>query len=143
MVKTPDDRLSADTEMNVPTAKVTLVRRECLDPFEITLTPHHRYQLEMGLRSASLNTRVCYQEHWGSQRFDPVGNVFLLPPGKSVLMRHAGGKAHALIRCQIDPAVITDRLGSPLKWTAQRLLASLDIRDAASRRAAVCPLETT
>ena len=129
MVKIPDDRLSVDTEINVPTAKVTLVRRECLDAFETALTPHPRYQLEMGLTSASLNTRVCYQEHWGSQRFEPVGNVFLLPPGKAVLMRHAGSKAHALIRCQIDPAVITDRVGSPLKWTPERLQASLDIRD--------------
>ena len=76
MVMTPEDRLSIDTEVNVATAKVTLVRRECPEPFEIALTPHHRYQLEMGLTSASLNTRVCYQEHWASQRFEPVGRLF-------------------------------------------------------------------
>ncbi|MBA54530.1 MAG: AraC family transcriptional regulator [Pseudomonadales bacterium] len=73
------------------------------------------------------NSQLCYPERWSPDRFQPIGNLFMVPADHKLHARSDSGKFGAII-CQL-PTESTDRwFEDSLTWTANDLEAGLNIR---------------
>lgn len=110
-------------------ATAQIVELQNTDPCDIKIMDRDQYWLDMSLTPRPRNTRLCYRNHWAQQRFEPVGNVFLLPPGEDVLFRSDGGAKQRSIFCHLDPQGLRNWLERDVPWQGRRLEASVDISD--------------
>ena len=77
---------------------------------------------------------VGFPEYWPDYDFEPIGQVFLLPPGHQ--MRARGNCQRNLsVVCEIDPTYINSRLSAEIAWTPSRLRGCLDIASVPIRSA--------
>jgi AraC family transcriptional regulator len=72
------------------------------------------------------NARACYRDHWNPNRFERLGDVYVVPPGEALATRCDGGKQTSVI-CQLRAELIREWLDHDLEWTDRRLEASLDV----------------
>ena len=119
------DEINIDAEMVVPIGRVQIMRRIWTTPIDVLgVSPSHR--LELSLLPRSDNSRACFPELWGPHRFEPIGQVFLLPDQQLF---------HAKSDCQYQNSIImsfdskaaASWFGADWEWTDRRLQASLDI----------------
>lgn len=117
------DQIEADVPLEI--GRVQLVRKFWNEPIDVlgTSKMHH---LELALLPNSSTARGCFPDQWGPDRFEPIGEVFLLP---AQLMVHAKSdcRQQNSVVCWFDPGAVAAWLGSDLEWTHSRLQGSLDI----------------
>jgi AraC family transcriptional regulator len=121
--------MTIDAELRVPVANVQLVRFHVVEPADNILRDE-AYWLDLCLTPRPQNARACYRDHWATDHFEPIGDIFLVPPGETVRTRTDGGRSQASIVCHLLPEPIQEWFGGDLHWTEPRLKASLDIEDA-------------
>lgn len=86
------------------------------------------YRLELSLNPRLKNSRACYEDHWASNRFERVGNLFLLPPEQAIRGRSdEAGKMQALV-FEFPQHAVHRWLDRELTWSAMQLATTLDIR---------------
>ena len=90
------------------------------------------YQINLCLTPRPLYTRASYHAHWGPHRYEPLGEIFMVPPGEALHVRTGVGEQGALT-CQLKTEALYEILGEELEWTAERLAAALDIPNARIR----------
>ena len=124
---TRSDNRMKQLEAGIPFAfgRVQLVRQSWDERIDIHGVPdaHH---LELSLLPRSANARGCFPERWGPHRFEPIGEMFLLPAHEAIHAISDCQHQHSVI-CRFDPAAVTEWFEDELQWTDGRLLASLDI----------------
>jgi AraC family transcriptional regulator len=101
-------------------------------PTESVLSDDSDYQLNFCLTPRPLYTRASYHRHWGPHRYEPLGEIFLIPPGEELHIKGGTGE-QASLTCQIQADALYDIIGRRLEWTEQRLAAALDIGNARIR----------
>lgn len=99
---------------------------------ESVLRDDEAYQLNLCLTPRPLYSRASYHDRWGPHRFEPLGEIFLIPPGEALHIRGGVG-SQASLTCQIKADALHSILGADLEWTDQRLAAALDISNARIR----------
>jgi AraC family transcriptional regulator len=119
--------VGADVRVRVATAQ--LVHFDVIDPIDIVMIDRDTYWLELCLQPRPRDARACYLDHWTSQRFERIGNVYMLPPGETIQTRSGGGTSHASVLCHLRPESLNTWLDGEAMWTSRRLEASLDIPD--------------
>ena len=124
--------MTIDAELHVPAAKIQLVRFHIVEPADDVLRDD-AYWLDLCLTPRPRNARACYRDHWAADHFEPIGDVFLVPPGETMRARSDGGRPQVSILCHLLPEPIREWFGGDLRWTEPRLKASLDIGDATIR----------
>ncbi len=77
--------------------------------------------------------RVCYPEQWGPARFERVGELLLIPPGKPVVARcdfpqGTEHYTHSSTVIRLNPDLVY-QWSEPGDWDDVRLEAGLDIDD--------------
>ena len=90
------------------------------------------YQFNLCLTPRPLYTRARYPAHWGPHRYEPLGEIFLVPPGEALHIRGGAGE-QASLTCQLKADALHAILGEKLEWTAERLTAALNITNARIR----------
>jgi AraC family transcriptional regulator len=125
-----EQMLKVGAEVRVPVATAQLVQFDVIDPIDIVMIDRDAYWLEMCLQPRPRDARACYLDHWTSQRFERIGNVYMLPPGETIRTRSDGGPSHASILCHLRTESVNTWFDGELQWTSRRLEASLDIPDA-------------
>nr|WP_278254386.1 helix-turn-helix transcriptional regulator [Sphingobium sp. BYY-5] len=85
------------------------------------------YWLDLCLTSRPEQARGCYRERWGPHRYEPLGEIFLVPPGEAIHVRSDAGGRQASVVCEIPAAAIDRWLDGSMEWTDRRLAAGLDI----------------
>jgi len=112
--------------------QVGIVHNTWHEPIDITGTSsdHH---LELTLLPNSHQARACFSEHWGTHRFEPMGNVFLLPANQRVRARSDCRRQNSII-CRFNPDAVNAWFERHLEWTDCRLQTALDIGDPVLRR---------
>lgn len=118
--------VSVPVELSVPDATVQIARFVLVDPIDNIFQADDCYRLNLCLTPRPRNTRACFFELWGPHRFEPLGDLFLLPPGRSLHVRGEGGRQVSIV-CQLRPELVERWLGEDLEWTDRRLEASLDV----------------
>lgn len=121
-----------DDELRGASAVAQIVRFDIPAPTASVLTDPDSYQINMCLTPRPLNSRACYRAHWGPQRFERLGDIFLIPPGEELHIRGGSGRQASLL-CYIDRDAIHSIVGHDLVWTGQKLAATIDLTSARIR----------
>ncbi|WP_428310657.1 helix-turn-helix transcriptional regulator [Hydrocarboniphaga sp.] len=114
-----------DADMALRIGRVQLVRNSWDAPIDTCKagTQHH---LELSMLPRVGEQRGCFPELWGADRFEPIGEVFLLPAAQLFHARSQCRQQHSLI-CRLDPPAVAEWFEGELPWTERRLRGSLDI----------------
>lgn len=95
-------------------------------PQEAVLVDATQYQLNMCLTPRPIYARASFHEVWGPRRQEPLGEIFLIPPGKELLVRGGAGQQATLV-CHFSALALNRAIGQTFEWTSQRLETALDI----------------
>jgi AraC family transcriptional regulator len=104
-----------------------LLQRECYPaPIDTIRAGSNDHHLQLSMTPILPRSVACFPDIWGPDRFEPMGDMFLLPAGSAL---HARGKGRVLqsLVCQLDPGPAAQWLGSDIEWTEPRLKGMLDI----------------
>lgn len=123
------DLMTIEGELRAPVATARLVRFNFSEPIETVMRDSGAYRVDLCLTPRPRNARACYPERWGAHRFEPIGNLFLVPPGEAMLAASDGCCQQASIICELEPQQLQSWFDGELGWSDQGLAASLDIRD--------------
>jgi AraC family transcriptional regulator len=117
-----------EAELIVPSAQVRIMRLHLEQPTDRLFRRADHYWLDLCLTPRPEKARGCYRERWGPHRYEPLGEIFLVPPGEAIHVRSESGGRQASVVCEI-PAGAIDRWldDGGIEWTDRRLAAGLDI----------------
>ncbi len=119
--------MTVEAEISAPTVKAQLACFNVLEPADSIMWMEDAYRLDFSLTPRPNNTRGCYRDHWSPNRFERIGNVFLLPPREAMRARTDGGLPQSSVICHFRPEAIRQWFEDEMQWTDRRLAASLDI----------------
>ncbi|TAL02289.1 MAG: AraC family transcriptional regulator [Rhodospirillaceae bacterium] len=118
--------MTIEAEIRVPAATVQLVRFHLAEPGNHVLRDEKAHWLDLCLTPRPRNARACYRDRWSPHRFEPIGDLFMVPSGEAMHARSDCGRQASVV-CQLRPDLIQGSLDSAVEWTDRRLEASLDI----------------
>jgi len=125
------DQIVAEVPLEI--GRVEIVRKFFNGPIDV-FGSSHMHHLELTLLPSSSSARFCFPDRWGPDRFEPIGELFLLPAQHMV---HAKSESDCRqqnsIVCWFDPGAVAAWLGSDLEWTDSRLQGGLDIVNSSIR----------
>lgn len=133
MAHSAQSLMQVNAEIRVPTATAQLVRFDTSAPADNILCVEDAYWLDLCLTPRPPNARARYRDHWGPQRFERLGTVFLLPAGEALQARSDRGDAQISLLCHLKSESLREWFDGDLQWTDRRLEASLDIPEASVR----------
>lgn len=123
------DVMLVDAERCTPNLTAQLVRYNFLEPADHPYIYDENYRIELSLTRRPENSRICYEDSWGSDHFERIGSIFVVPPGRQFRGKSDGlGKLKVLL-CQIKPEALHEWLDRELEWSEQRLSACTDVQD--------------
>lgn len=120
-------------ELRVPVATAQIVHFDLSEPVDNVMRDEGVYRFDLSLTPRMRNARACYRNRWNPQRFERLGNIFVVPPGEAMQARSDGGHQDSIV-CNLRPELISTWFGGELEWTDRRLHAGLDLNDANIRR---------
>lgn len=121
--------MQVDAEVTVSGATAQLVRFDLEGPIDHVLQRENSYWLDLCLTPRPNNARGRYCEHWNARHFERLGKLFMLPVGEPLQTRSDGSNRQASLLCHLEPNAVSEWFDADLRWTDQRLKASLDIAD--------------
>jgi AraC family transcriptional regulator len=121
-----------DAEASVAAMTAQIVRYDITGPSAAALSYPGRYLINMCLTPRPLDARACYRHHWGSHRFERLGDIFLIPDGEELFIK-GGSIRQASLLCNLDAESIHAIVGERLHWTDQQLATTVDIASARIR----------
>jgi AraC family transcriptional regulator len=123
---------NVEAEMPLGIGHVQIVRRRWSEPIEVVATAPTHY-LELSLLPRSGHSSCCFPNDWGPNRFEPIGEMFLLPARHAVHTRSDCRQQNSIV-CKFDPARIATWFDDELQWTDRRLRGSLNVVNEKIRR---------
>jgi AraC family transcriptional regulator len=126
--------MTLDAEIRVPVAVTRLARFHVTEPADDILYEEDAYWLDLCLTPRPRNARACYVDRWAPNRFEPIGNVFILPPRERMRIKSDGGASQTSVLCHLRPEPLRQWFDGNLKWTDRFREAGLDIADVNIRR---------
>jgi AraC family transcriptional regulator len=120
------DDMRVHAELRVPQATVQIVRFDIHSPFFNAMTTSPDYRLDLCLTPRPGNARACFRDRWGPHRFEPLGDLFLVPPDHRMDTRGERGWQSSIL-CHLRRDLVDRWLGDDGGWSDRRLEAALDI----------------
>ncbi len=130
MTRTPS--LAIDAEWQGASLSAQLVRFDIPVPTDSLIAAEPFYQINMCLTPRPLNARACYRRRWGPNRFERLGDIFMVPPGEQLQFRGDSGRQLSIV-CRIAPAAIEGVVGHIPQWGDNQIAGTLDITNARIR----------
>ena len=121
-----DSEMAVQVELRLPSATVQIIRYVLPDPIDVLVGAAEGYRLNLCLTPRPPQSRACFPAHWGPHRFEPMGDVFLAPPGHAMHIRGECGRQAAVV-CELQREVVEHWLDREIAWTDRRLEAALDV----------------
>lgn len=120
-----------DAELRGSAATVQLVHFCLPEPVDEIVRDRdtNAYRIDLCLTPRPRGARACYRDRWGSDRFERIGHVYILPPGEILRARSDGGHQTSLL-CHLRPEPIRAWFDGDLQWSEHQLDASLDVPNA-------------
>jgi AraC family transcriptional regulator len=122
--------IEVEADLAAPSARVRLVRYHFTEPPSSKLRAEKTFRIELSLTPRHRSARACYSELWNTSRFEPIGNLFVVPPAQDLLAKSDEATSTAAVLCELDADLILQYSDTPQEATDALLLASLDVRDA-------------
>jgi AraC family transcriptional regulator len=122
----PEDLMTVEAEAQSEAVRVQLNRFHLADPLDDLLRIGDGYRIDLGLTPRPAGARARYCDRWGPNRFERIGQLFLIRKGERVHARNEPGSGRSLA-CHIQPHLIQRWFGGEMEWTDPCLEASLDL----------------
>ncbi|TAL00574.1 MAG: AraC family transcriptional regulator [Rhodospirillaceae bacterium] len=114
-----------EAEVVTAVGLVQIVHRSWAEPIDqIGALTEHRLALTFLPRSHT--ARGCFPDSWGQRRFEPIGELFLVPAGETVHAKSECRRQTAVV-CMFAPESVRTWFDGDPRWTDERLRGSLDI----------------
>lgn len=124
--------VAIETELTGSAMTAQLVRFDIPVPTESVQRDDTAFIINMCLTPRPLNARACYRDRWGPHRFERLGDIFMIPPGETLLIKGGSIVQDSLV-CTLRRDAIAAIVGQELAWDDARLAATLDITSARLR----------
>lgn len=118
--------MTVEAAVSTPTFAAQVVGYDMPVPQVSLMHDPKFYQLNMCLTPRPIYARACFRNHWGPQRYEQIGEIFLIPPGEDLHVRGSPG-TQATLNCQFEAEMLHRAIGQEFEWTSQRLESALDI----------------
>ncbi len=122
-----------EAEVRAPVASAQIMHFQLAPPVDTVMRDEGVYRFDLSLTPRMQNARACYRNRWSGQRFERLGNLFVVPPGEAMQARSDGGQQSSIV-CNLRPELVQTWFGKDLEWTDRRLQAGLDLNDINIRR---------
>jgi AraC family transcriptional regulator len=122
--------VEAEVRSRIMTAQ--LVGFHIPKPTESVLCDPVSHQINFCLTPRPLYSRASYHAHWGPHRYEPLGDIFMVPAGEALHVRGGAGE-QASLTCLLRADAVRAIVGQAIEWSDQRLAAALDITGARIR----------
>ncbi|HTU63164.1 MAG TPA: helix-turn-helix transcriptional regulator [Polyangiales bacterium] len=120
--------MTLDAEITTPVATARLVRFHVDGPADHVLGAQQEFWLDLCLTPRPRNARGCFSDRWASERFAPIGQVFIVPPREQLRTLSDGAPSQTSVLCHLRPEPLSQWFDGELSWTDTKLEAGLDIR---------------
>lgn len=121
--------MTVEGELHAPSATARLVRFCFDEPVDRMMRSSDTYRVDMCLTPRPANARARYPERSGARGFEPLGKLFVVPPGENMQAASDGRCQQASVWCEFSPAHMQQWLDDDLSWSDEALLAGLDVRE--------------
>ncbi|MDB5968618.1 MAG: hypothetical protein JWQ90_1068 [Hydrocarboniphaga sp.] len=121
----PGRTTHVDADLALRLGRVQLVRNFWDAPID-SQNAANQHHLELSLLPRSGEPKGCFPDHWGPNRFEPMGDIFLLPAAQLFHARSECRQQNSVI-CRLDPQAVDEWFEGELRWTDRRLRGGLDI----------------
>jgi AraC family transcriptional regulator len=118
--------LEIDAEIDLPTARIQLVRLHHIGPRMHTFVRDGVYWVDLCLTPRRPAASGRYVDHWGPHRSAELGALIALPPSEVLELKSTGGR-HASLLCQLRQESVEKYLPADFEWTDRRLEACLGL----------------
>lgn len=121
-----------EAELEMDLGRVALVHERFATPLDI-YGSSGTYHLQLSMLPLTRTSISCYSDHWNPNRFEPMGDIFILPARSSTHTMAWCDEQRSLV-CSIDPARADAWLGADFEWTDGSLVRSLNVASPEVRR---------
>lgn len=118
-----------EAELKAPSAQVQLVHSHFAQPPRSRLRVDGRFRIEHALTARQRTTRACFFDNWGQYRFERVGELFILPPGVTMVTRSDAPGSLTSIVCEFKSELILQFAQKLPQLNEELLVDALDIRN--------------
>jgi AraC family transcriptional regulator len=122
----PEDLVTVEAQAQSEAARIQLTRFHVAEPLDDLLRIRDGFRLDLSLTPRPRNARARYCDRWGPNRFERIGQLFLIRKGERLHARNEPCAGHG-IACHFEPKLIDAWFGEELAWPDPCLEASLDI----------------
>lgn len=116
--------IEATVETQVSTVQIARFHEtaEC----ERVVSVEHGYVFDLSLTGRPADARACYMRHWRPERFERIGDLFVMPPGETVRIR-AGASVMNYMTCLVKTTALEQYCEKPICWSEPARMAALDM----------------
>lgn len=119
--------ITIEREWSAAPGSVRLAHLSQAGPTDTIFRSGETYWLDLCLTPRPAAARACYRAQWGAHRFEPLGEVVLVPPEHELHFRGELGADQLSVLCQIERAAVDRWLPGPMEWTDGRLARALAV----------------
>ena len=119
--------LAGRIEADIPTAlgRIRTFRQSWSEPIDAVGCCNDHW-LQLSLLPSTRTARACFPTRWRPDRFEPIGQLFLIPAHEPIHTK-SECRSQIAVACIFTPEAFGDWLGKDVEWTDTCLKASLNI----------------
>lgn len=121
--------MNVETELAVPSALIQLVQYDFSEPPQSVVRMEDRIRVELSLTPRHRSARACFADRWNSNRFEHIGELFVLPPTIDMTARSDETHPMRSVICQLELEPVVALFDELPDLSDYFLLTGLDIRD--------------
>lgn len=129
MVSAQAISMNIEASLQAPLVKTLLIHFDFAEPIDEVLIDKSAHWLDFSLTPRLQNARACYPDYWHPDRFETLGDIYLVPAGHALHARGDKGGHQAMI-CLLPSNPDRCWFEHDLEWTDHHLETSLNIRNA-------------
>lgn len=114
-------------QVRVPGASIRLTRFALDRPTDASFRQDEGYWLDCSLTPRTRNARGCFPNERAGRHYEPIGSVFVVPPGEEFLARSDEGEQLSLL-CVLDEQQLSAWFERDFLWTRRHFGASVDVQ---------------
>lgn len=128
MAQTATTKMTVKAELRTPISTAEVVHYDDFGAVEMLVESHDSFRVDMCITPRPEGSRACYSNRWNENRFEPLGKIFLIPPGEKLMVCSDGSTMHTSVVCHLKPEIVRAGLEVDLEWNDRLLEAGLDIK---------------
>lgn len=128
MSQSPTGAIDILARAAAPDARVDVVKYRFFEPADGRLRGGGQFRLDLCLTARHRTARACFADAWRPNRFEPVGELFVVHPDADLLARSDEADDIISVVCVLEAAPVLDLFDVVPNPTDALLTESLDVR---------------